>query len=348
MAATLKEIAEKAGVSIRTVTRALKGEPGGNEETCRRVRELADSLGYVPNMAARNLRISRRNIVGIINNDNAVDVSVRKNISLQKMLEKENIYPLSGLLPDTLEKTRNMLREWAGFVNIVVFFAWKRDWDIHKVIGKLNLAALFVDCVNAPVDQLRIDIDRAAGIQEGVERLIKSGRRRIAHVGATMENRVIGFRNAFKALERSTEDATIIETGKNNFEDGYQIGKTLLDRKIDAVFFDTDRMALGFLKFAYENGVNIPEDITVIGFDDDPAGVYSCPSLSSVAHPIDEISRTIVNVIKNGGFGNKVGKNPKSSVSAKTVTNQLTYAGGGNKQIILPTHFIERESSQTI
>ncbi|MCK4981643.1 MAG: substrate-binding domain-containing protein, partial [Victivallaceae bacterium] len=60
---------------------------------------------------------------------------------------------------------------------------------------------------------------------------------------------------------------------------------------------DTDRMALGFLKYAWKNGIKIPEDISVIGFDDDPVGTQSCPALSTVAHPIEEMNNKIIELI---------------------------------------------------
>jgi LacI family transcriptional regulator len=63
-------------------------------------------------------------------------------------------------------------------------------------------------------------------------------------------------------------------------------------------------MALGFLKYAWKNGIKIPEDISVIGFDDDPFGIQSCPALSTVAHPIEEINNKIIELIEqNSGSG---------------------------------------------
>jgi len=110
----------------------------------------------------------------------------------------------------------------------------------------------------------------------------------------------------------------LLETGANNFEDGYKFGEKLVKSKADAVFFDTDRMAFGFLKYAWEKGVRIPDDIAVVGFDDDPWGSFSCPSLSTVAHPIAEVNEKIVELAEQ-----------RSSAPST---------------VIFPTKFIKRQS----
>ena len=80
--------------------------------------------------------------------------------------------------------------------------------------------------------------------------------------------------------------------------DAFEHAVGRFDAGADAVFFDTDRMALGFLKYAWKNGIKIPEDISVIGFDDDPMDTQSCPALSTVAHPIEEMNNKIIELIE--------------------------------------------------
>ena len=104
----------------------------------------------------------------------------------------------------------------------------------------------------------------------------------------------------------------------SEFRDGYSQGPAILQRNPDAVFFDTDRMAAGFLKFAMERNIAIPGKIAVVGFDDDLIGRMSAPSLSSVAHPIAEINTEIVSILT----GERQGKIRK----------------------VFPTRFIPRES----
>lgn len=319
MSVTLKQIAQRAGVSVRTVTRSLKREPGGNPETCKRVREIAETLGYVPNIAARNLRIKNKNIVAMIISSTNNDVASRKHLAVQRRLESENVYSLIGILPTTELELRSMLRNWVGLVKAVIFFNWDPDWDPHVLLGSFTMPFIFVDCMFRDKGFVRLEIDRASGIQKGIEYLLSRGYKQIAKFGSTQKNRFDGFRNAFKATGRRLNKDLIYIFPKNEFEDGYAAGKVIRQGNIDAVFFDTDRMAMGFLKYSYEHDIRIPDDIAVIGFDDDPAGVYSCPALSSVAHPIEEMSTKIVELTKN-----EVNRSEK---------------------ILLPTRFIRRESA---
>jgi len=145
-----------------------------------------------------------------------------------------------------------------------------------------------------------------------------AGRKKIARAGTMLENRAAGFRDAFRARGRRPARRALYPTDGLEFADGYRIGPALLRDGVDGVFFDTDRLALGFLKFARERGVRVPGDVAVIGFDDDPAGQYVCPALSTVAHPIEDMSRTLAQWIE-------------------TET-------GGRKRRVFPTRFVRRES----
>ena len=304
MQPTLKEIAETAGVSIRSVTRALKNEAGGNEETCRRVRETARQLGYIPNIAARNLRIRRKNFIGLITSTVEITVMQRKTIAMQKRLEADGFYPVSALLPETPEQLREIILNWAGLVDKVVITTWQPDWNPETVLDGLPMQFIFVDC--APIQPARrfatVCIDRTFGIQCGIEYLIRTGRKKIAYCGSPMSDRLDGFRNAFIRMRRECAPDFFLETAMMDMSDGFNAGELLLQRNFDAVFFGTDRMALGFLKYCYVHTLAVPERMAVIGFDDDPASLYSCPSLSTVAQPIDAISVKIAELAAREDF----------------------------------------------
>ena len=292
MQPTLKEIAEAAGVSVRSVTRALKNEPGGNPETCDRIRATALQLGYVPNIAARNLRMRRKNFIGLISSELEITVMQRKNIAMQKRLEKDGFYPISALFPETQQALREIILGWAGLVDKVILTYWRADWDVQDTLKGLPMQFIFVDCMDKQCckDHALVNIDRTYGIQCGVEHLIRSGRKRIAYCGNDMPDRLEGFRRAFRNMNKSYEPDSFVLTENSNMDDGFEAGQVIVARGYDAVFFGTDRQALGFLKYCFTHKISVPDQIAVIGFDDDPAGLYSCPSLSTVAQPIDAMS----------------------------------------------------------
>ena len=294
MAVTLKQIAEEAGVSIRTVNRALKEQTGISDVKRQEILDTAAHMGYIPNIAARNLRLRKSNFVGIVTGTNENDIFIRKSHDLQQRLELHGFFPIIGLLQNSPETVRTMLSEWAGMVDTVAMFAWG-EWLPENVLVSLPQQFIFVDCKIVPRNCgfHQIKIDRSSGIKDAILFLLESGRSRIVRCGS-IGDRAEGVEKAFRSFRGGSAEKILIETGGSEFEDGYNLGKSLMESKADAVFFDTDRMAFGFLKYAWEKGVRVPDDIAVVGFDDDPWGNYSCPALSTVAHPIAEMNGRIV------------------------------------------------------
>ncbi len=304
------------GYSIRSVNRALKGQPGISDDARKEILAAAKRAGYTPNIAARNLRKKQSNFVGIIVPDNGLEIQGKKLLALQYELEKEDFYPILGIFDGDNRRLKNTLREWAGLVGTVVFMKWSETIDPDRFLSGLPQRFIFIDSPVYGDNQATINIDRSSGIRTGIAKLIEKGHHCIARCGNIRSSRS-GFDEAFKNTLDC--DKVFIPTRGVAFEDGYEVGRELIKRKVDAVFFDTDRMALGFFKYALENGITIPDHIAVIGFDNDTAGQYAFPGLSTVAHPIAEISRKTVEFTKS----------------------PLSKPG----QVVLNTEFIQRESS---
>lgn len=315
VAVTLKEIAEASGTSIRSVNRALKGESGVRAEKRAAIYKIADQLGYVPNIAARNLRTQQSNFVGMVVPLTQTEVRQRQLTDLQSRLEAEDMFPLMGHLGNP-QHLQQMLREWTGIVSTVIFFAWSPRMDSMSLLNGFSQNYIFVDCqlTDNPRDII-ITIDRTAGIKEGVTQLLNSGHRRIAYCGNKMLNRISGFNSAFDDSNSVKPEQLFIATQRNDFADGYDVAPKIMANKVDAIFCATDRLALGFLKYAYKHNIRIPRDIAVIGFDDDRTGRYSCPSLSSVAQPIVPINKKIIEILVSKNLTTK-------EFSFKTTYNQ--------------------------
>jgi DNA-binding LacI/PurR family transcriptional regulator len=297
VAVTLKEIAEASGTSVRSVNRALKGQSGVGAEKRAAIVQIAKELGYVPNIAARNLRMRQSNFVGIIVPLKQSEAQQRRLADLQARLEAEGMFPLMGSLREP-EQLKQMLREWTGIVSTVIFCAWDSRIDSESLLNGFTQHYIFVDCSGITNRRdIIITVDRQAGIRQGVAQLAKSGRQRIAYCGYNMPNRISGFNSALEEVNPDKTEKLFITTEQIDFADGYNAAPEIMTSRADAVFFITDRLALGFLKYAYEHKIRIPEDIAVIGFDDDQPGHYSCPALSSVAHPISEINEKIIEIL---------------------------------------------------
>ncbi len=295
---TLKQIAKGADTSIRTVTRALKRQNGVSKIKRTEILRLANEMGYVPNIAARNLRLRKSNFVGIIGGDiGRESVFLRKANDLQQKLKQNGYYPVLGGLPKNEDLLKDILREWAGFVSTVIFYNYSIS-NSPEMFAGLPQHFIFVDA--SPVAGCyHLDINRASGVHDGVLHLLQTGRRCIVRCGSVDVGRKDGFDQAFDSFSQSEKPRRIhLPTVKCNFKEGYSMAEKILASGADAVFFDTDRMAFGFLKYAWEKRIEIPGQIAVIGFDDDPWGKLSCPALSTVAHPIEELSEAIITLIE--------------------------------------------------
>ena len=301
MPATLKKISELTGISIRSVNRALQGMPGLSAEKRRLILETAAQIGYTPNIAARNLRLKRNNFVGIVVPDSemhwnsSISITSRKIIELQIKLEQAGFFTLFGVNTGNPEEMRSLLRQWTGLVSTVIFFSWNDQWKQQDILEKLPLQCIFID-IMTDFGHCMI-IDRAPGIYDGIRFLLNQGCMRLARCG-NIQTRNSGFNSALQDLQGPPIMHRHYKI-RTCFEDGFAIGPELIENRYDAVFFDTDRMAFGFLKYCGKNQIRIPADIAVIGFDDEPWDIYSCPSLSTVAHPNEEMISAILELVRS-------------------------------------------------
>ncbi len=298
MAATLKMVAEKAGVSIRTAGRALSGTGPVKAEVARRVLTAARELHYVPNAAAQSLKQRASRIVGVICETNLQnECGVRRISLLEGALRNAGRHTLLGALPETEEKLGKLLRSWTGIVESVIFLAWNRAWNTEK-LHSLPIRFLFIDCELECAKFDRLETDRTSGVAAAVTELLRAGRKRIARVGTdNAAGRRAGFEKALGGASPGVASTFIVSNGLE-FADGFAAGGALEEFGADAVFFDTDRMALGFYRYASEKGISIPGEIAVAGFDDDAAGAFAIPALTTVAHPLAEtIERAVEKVL---------------------------------------------------
>lgn len=150
MAATLKDVAEKAGVSIRTTGRALRGDGPVRREVAERVLAAAHALNYVPNAAARNLKQRSSRIVGLITGQTfGSEVGQRRVRLLEEAMRAEGRYTLLGALPSSCGDLDALLREWSGLVEFILFLAWPPAWD-PAMLKNYPMRFIFIDCARTP------------------------------------------------------------------------------------------------------------------------------------------------------------------------------------------------------
>jgi len=314
MGITLKDLAAASGLSIRSVRRALQAEPGVSETSRRRITELAARLGYVPNVAARDLRTGRTAFIGILSSPRDPGVVRRRTLDLIDRIGTLGLHTLAAIRPDTPEAMRELVRGWSGLVNWVVFPSTPKP-EVEAILSEFGISFITVDGTRRFANTTPLGIDRAVGIGEAVRHLIGAGRKNIWRCGGVASRRE-GFERAFRGAGRGVRHGTIEPDGET-FEAGYRIGAKVVETKADAVFFDVDLIALGFLRYAHEHGIRVPETVAAIGFDDEQAGRFCTPQLATVAQPIEELNAAVLSLI----------------------------SGGKAVRQVFPTHFVWRESA---
>ena len=292
---TLKKLAELAGLSIRTVNRVLKDQGDVSPEKRELVRKLAAEYNYMPNIAARNFRLRRNNVVGVIMYDRMLgEANIQKLAGLERTLTSAGYYPLLGGAGGT--DVRRMLEEWNGIVGAVVIFNFRPSRGELPQVKNYPYTFILVDSEeDGSAECHRVIVDRETGIGAACAAFVDAGCRRIVHCG-TETLRFPMVRRCAEKL-RGMAEFDHVETEHSETEDGYAAGARIMRSGADAVFFDTDRMAAGFYRYAWENRIRIPDDISVAGFDDDAAAAVLPPPLSSVAHPAAEISAAVQELI---------------------------------------------------
>ncbi len=289
--AHLKDVAAAAGVSIRTVGRALRGIGYVDKDVRERVQSAADRLGYRPDRMARSLRTGRSHeilaLAGGGYGGQSDELNIAKIAGMERALRAGGMALglIFGLEMQARRLGRDLLDELiarrpAG----VALFASEA---IPAAPRARQLDAASIPYVFLDPDQRWTGIDavrhdRQQGVVEAVRHLAGRGRKRIAYVGVTDErSRLDGYERAMAGLGRK---AVVVPMPASTWEHGRAAAVAVVAAKprIDAVQVYSDIVALGLLAGLHELGVRIPQDIAVIGFDDRLAAALAWPPLTTV------------------------------------------------------------------
>lgn len=299
--ATIRDLALKLNVSISTVSRALRNAPDVNPETKKAVLALAKSLHYEPNRVAQSLRIKKTNTIGVVVPEIALhffstaisgiqeyaarhDYSIMITQSMESLrTEKLNIHMLvanrvDGLLISLSSQTNNVEH-------------------LEQLIAKKIPIVLF-DRVSEQLQVSKVVVDDHDGAFKAVEHLVRTGCRRIAYVGGPdnlfiSNQRLQGYRDALAKHNIAVDEMLVVHCGDLHI-DPIQATKRLLDlpERPDALFCMNDPVAILAMQVLKERQVRIPEDVSVIGFTNEPVSQFIEPSLTTVAQPANAMGQT--------------------------------------------------------
>ncbi|TYB58164.1 LacI family DNA-binding transcriptional regulator [Nonomuraea sp. PA05] len=292
------DVAQLAGVSNQTVSRVLNDHPHVHPGTRERVLDAIRQLNYRPNLMARGLVRRRSHMIGVVSFDTVLFGPASTLLGIGRAARDEG-YGVTIVTPESTDRSSitDAMATIAGqsVAGVVIVFPSRTASATALLSLPEGMPAVAVEAADELVTG--VHIDQAAGARMAVEHLLYLGHETVWHVSGPRDRldaqaRVDGWRATLEAAGRA---APPVIAGDWGAESGYQAGLELAERPgVTAVFAANDHMALGLLRAFHERGIRVPEDVSVIGFDDIPEAGYLIPPLTTVRPDHEEVGRRAV------------------------------------------------------
>lgn len=336
MGPTIKDVAKAAGVSITTVSRVLNQYSDVNPKTRAKVLQVVESLGYKPNSVARSLVTNRTNTVGLVVSDLSrsrnghhfmFDVLCGINDRVQELGYDLVLYSTSTTAQ---KKTPYMDFVRQRRVDGVLMMGIRLDDPYTQEVVEASIPSVLIDVPLTSETCSYVTTDNVAGARMAIQHLIASGHRRIGFVNghaqaAVSQERFQGYRMALEA-EGLRYDPELVYYGDFEQEGGSLGTAELLRRHQDltAIFYASDLMALGGLKHLHQQGLTVPDQMSVIGYDDIELASLLHPMLTTVRQKRYEMGCSAAETLIRMLDGNEQGRGivlPPELVVRETTCN---------------------------
>jgi DNA-binding LacI/PurR family transcriptional regulator len=288
--ATIKDIAQKLNISLSTVSRALRNTNDINADTKKAVLELAEKLNYQPNRLAISLRQKQTHTIGVIvpNLDYVLSLMVRgiDEVALEAGYTVMVCQSNESFGREILNTSRLLNSLVDGF--IISVSSETKTFEHFKKIQERQIPMVVFDRVTPDLVAPSVRLDNEMGGLIATEHLLEQGYKRIAILAGPKNlgisnNRMEGYLNALKKYKIKKDDDLIIHCDFNQ-DYAYYATQELLNQKKrpDAIFAISDRMAIGAMLAIKKKGLRMPENIGLVGFNNEPVVALVTPQISSV------------------------------------------------------------------
>lgn len=334
MSVTISDIAKAANVTKATVSYVLNNKPGVSEETREKILQIMKEMDYHPNVAARGLAGKSTGMIGLV----IPDISDHFYAQIIRGVENTaNLYNFTLNLCTThaiAKKEKEMVDHFtSGRVDGVILMTYFLDLSYINNLKKRRIPFALIDSTLVNNESIyNVCVDNFEAGYKATEYLIKLGHKRIAfiHGPQTSSDNLFRFRGFCQALSDYgiRYDESLTSQGDFKREGGYQAFSTLhrLHADLTAIFAANDQMAIGVLAAARAKGLQVPQDLSVIGCDDIEASSLVEPALTTIKQPIEEM-----------------GKN-----AAEIIIQLIHKENPAQRKILLKTSLIERASCQAL
>lgn len=302
---TIKDIAKTLGISISTVSRALKNHPDISEETKSQVKNLARKLSYEPNALALSLRKNKSNTIGVIIPEivhhffssvisGMEDIAYERGYNIM-MCQSNELYEREIINSQTLLSNR---------VDGVLISVSKSTKDFEHFRSFINqgIPLVFFDRVCPEILTDRVIINDEAGAFLATEYLIEIGCKKIAHFSAPQnlligQGRLAGYQRALRQYKMEINPDLIVHCDTTELANTIIPGFLEKNPEVDAIFAVNDSTAISTMQVLHKMGVRIPEDISVVGFGDGPNALICSPTLTTIEQKGYEIGMEAIKLL---------------------------------------------------
>lgn len=310
MGVTLLDIANRVGVSVATVSLAINNKGAVRAETKEKILQTAREMGYTPNAMAQMLANERRKIIGIVVTDLSNVYFGQLINDCVSWIQEHGYQPLIASSQDKYAIEEKVIDHFIALrVAGVIIIPPTRGYSKVRYLKKLEsygIKYIFLSSYYEDSDAPYVMVDLKKGSYQAVKYLLDLGHRDIYFFGTDpslipTSNRMEGYYDAYRERSLQSSEDQIVFCEGADFASAYSKMTSLLEEnvRIDAVVTINDIMALGCLRALNEGGIRVPEDISLIGYDDIIYSEVASISLTTVHQDIGELARRTVNMLCN-------------------------------------------------
>lgn len=332
-APTITDVAEQAGVSIKTVSRVLNREPGVHEQTRENVLKVVAALNYRPKLSARSLAGARSYLLGMLYYDpSAAFVGGIQKAAAVRCREAGYHLVVESLENDAADIGEQVDRMVSALRpdGMVLIPPICDNAQVLATLRATRTPCVLISPGGTGHGMARVAMDDELAAEELTNLLISLGHQRIGCIQGAPDQaasglRFSGFQRALAAHGLSLDPA-LVHVGDFTFPSGVEGAHRLLSRRNPptAVFASNDDMALGVLAAAQRLGMQVPADLSIVGFDDSPAASLVWPPLTTVRQPLAEMARVAVEMLtERAAPGDEEGASAGAEPPSRVIAHEL-------------------------
>lgn len=313
---TIKDLAAKTGYAVGTVSRALNDHPNVSEKARRIILKAAQESGFELNVNAKQLKQQHSNTILVVVKGIGNELFSELVESIQKLIAKTRYDLVVDYMDEDLNEVIHAVSLCREKKPLGILFLGGNNQHFLRDFEKIDVPCVLVtnDASSLEFDNLSsVSTDDLEAARCAINTLISLGHSRIAIIGGdraisdTSRLRYEGCMRAFREHGIGFDPERDYQGVRYSYQDGYRAVRTLLSNgcEFTAIFAIADVMAIGAIRALRENGLRVPEDVSVMGLDGLPLGAYLVPQLSTISQSVGKMAMRSVQILLDGIEGGK-------------------------------------------